>query len=33
LVLGQFKSYTFDFQNMTFSAEGDSCKPVALPQP
>ena len=33
LVLGQLKSYTFDFQNMTFSAEGDSCKPAALPQP
>ena len=33
LVLGRFKSYTFDFQNMTFSAEGDSCKPAALPQP
>ncbi len=24
-ILGQFKSYTFDFQNMSFSAEGDSC--------
>ena len=33
LVLGQFKSYTFDFQKMSFSAEGDSCKPAALPQP
>ena len=33
LVLGRFESYTFDFQNMTFSAEGDSCKPAALPQP
>jgi len=24
-ILGQLKSYTFDFQNMTFSAEGDTC--------
>ncbi len=30
LVLGQFKSYTFDFQKMSFSAEGDSCKPASL---
>lgn len=27
-ILGQFKNYTFDFQNMTFSAEGDSCQPA-----
>ena len=33
LVLGRFKSYTFDFQKMTFSAEGDTCKPASLPQP
>jgi Aspartyl protease len=26
LVLGQLKSYTFDFQKMSFSAEGDTCK-------
>jgi hypothetical protein len=26
-ILGQFTSYTFDFQNMRFSAEGNSCKP------
>ncbi len=26
-MLAQFKSYTFDFQNMSFSAEGDTCKP------
>lgn len=26
LVLGQLKSYTFDFQNMRFSAEGNTCK-------
>src|SRR5580698_585849 len=32
LVLGQFKSYTFDFEKMSFSADGDSCKPAALPQ-
>ena len=25
-ILSQFKSYTFDFQNMSFSAEGDTCK-------
>jgi hypothetical protein len=24
-VLSQFKSYTFDFQNMSFSADGDTC--------
>jgi Aspartyl protease len=33
LVLGQFKSYTFDFEKMSFSADGESCKPAALPQP
>jgi hypothetical protein len=33
LVLGRFKSYTFDFEKMSFSAEGDTCKPSALPQP
>jgi hypothetical protein len=33
LVLGRFKSYTFDFQKMTFSAEGDTCKPASLPHP
>ncbi|MGA8491887.1 MAG: retropepsin-like aspartic protease [Terriglobales bacterium] len=27
LVLGRLKSYTFDFQKMNFSAEGDTCKP------
>jgi len=26
-ILSQFKSYTFDFQNMTFTAEGNTCKP------
>ena len=25
-ILRQFKSYTFDFQNMSFSADGDPCK-------
>ena len=25
-ILRQFKSYTFDFQNMSFSADGDTCK-------
>jgi len=25
-ILGQFKSYTFDFQNMSFTAEGNTCK-------
>lgn len=25
-ILGQFKSYTFDFQNMSFSADGDGCQ-------
>ena len=25
-ILGQFNSYTFDFQNMRFSAEGNTCK-------
>jgi hypothetical protein len=27
-ILGQFKSYTLDFQNMSFSAEGNSCPPA-----
>jgi len=27
-ILSQFKSYTFDFHNMTFSAEGDGCQPA-----
>ena len=27
-ILGEFKSYTFDFQNMSFSAEGESCQPA-----
>ena len=27
LVLGRLKSYTFDFQKMRFSAEGNTCKP------
>ena len=27
LVLGQLKSYSFDFQKMRFSAEGNTCKP------
>lgn len=33
LVLGQLKSYTFDFQKMSFTAEGDTCRPPSLPQP
>ena len=27
-ILGEFKSYTLDFQNMSFSAEGNSCQPA-----
>jgi hypothetical protein len=33
LFLGRLKSYTFDFEKMRFSAEGDTCTPTALPQP